>query len=397
VDGRGDACVKPLANALLIVGDNPSLFGGLSRQCRDIACLAATLPQFRVGVLGRGLGQNRKLPFIVYDYPEYMGWGESVFIDVWNDFTGGEHGIILTTDDLSRRRWLVAGDGCPEILARFASDCNHYTWGYVPVDSTGPNGQSLPIHMADTARRYHRIMAASEWGHLVLKASGCPNADWMPHGIWVDKFHPVPNAKQLLDWQDKIVCGCVMANQSRKDYPVAFQTFAHLAQHYGSRFHAWLHTNTLKGYWDVQLLAAEYGVGDCLEVSLSLNDEQLAARYSACDCTVLPSGGEGFGYPIAESLACGTAAVVTGYAGGQELVPTECRAAPYGCYRIDTQHNTLRPILDADLFSALAVQQIDLKRQDPEHRASDLVDRVKHLDWNLLKRPWTHWLLEGVK
>jgi hypothetical protein len=94
-------------------------------------------------------------------------------MDIWNDFTGGEHGIILTTDDLSRRQWLVAGD-CPEILARFASDCNHYTWGYVPVDSTGPNGQSLPIHMADTARRYHRIMAASEWGCQVLKASGCP-------------------------------------------------------------------------------------------------------------------------------------------------------------------------------------------------------------------------------
>jgi glycosyltransferase involved in cell wall biosynthesis len=143
----------------------------------------------------------------------------------------------------------------------------------------------------------------------------------MPHGIWVDKFHPVPNAKQLLDWQDKIVCGCVMANQSRKDFPVAFQTFARLLRA------LWLtlpcvaaHQHT-EGYWDVQLLAAEYGVGESLEVSLSLNDEQLAVRYSACDCTILPSGGEGFGYPIAESLACGTAAVVTGYAGGQELVP----------------------------------------------------------------------------
>lgn len=388
--------MKPLANPLLIIGDNPALFGGLSRSCRDIACLAATLPQFRVGVLGRGLGQNRKLPFIVYDYPEYLGWGESIFLDVWNDFTGGEHGIVLTTDDLSRRQWLVNPRGTEPILARFAPDCNHYTWGYVPVDSTGPNGGSLPLHMADTARRYHRIMAASEWGCQVLKASGCPDADWLPHGIWMDKFHPVPNAKSLLDWDDKIVCGAVMANQSRKDFPVAFLTFAGLKKHYGTRFHAWLHTNTLLGYWDVQLLAAEYGINDCLEVSLQANDEQLALRYSACDCTILPSGGEGFGYPIAESMSCGTAAVVTGYAGGQELVPADCRADAY-IYRTDTQHCTLRPILSPEVFVMLVVDQISLKRQDPEHHVSEMVDRVKHLDWNLLKRPWIHWLTEGLK
>ena len=145
--------MKALANPLLIIGDNPALFGGLSRSCRDIATLAATLPQFRVGVLGRGMGQNRKLPFTVYDYPEYLEWGESIFMDVWNDFTGGECGILLTTDDLSRRQWLVAGNGHSDVLARFASDCNHYSWGYVPVDSTGPDGLRLPIHMADTARR----------------------------------------------------------------------------------------------------------------------------------------------------------------------------------------------------------------------------------------------------
>lgn len=389
--------MNSLANPLLIISDNPALFGGLSRSCRDIATLAATLPQFRVGVLGRGLGQNRKLPFIVYDYPEHMGWGEYCFMDVWNDFTGGEHGIILTADDLSRRQWLVNARDIPGDMALFYGDCNHYTWGYVPVDSTGPDGDSLPLHMADTARRYHRIMAASEWGCQVLKASGCKSADWLPHGIWMDKFHPIPDAKALLDWQDKIVCGCVMANQSRKDLPVAIQTFARLRQHYGTRFHAWLHTNTLVGYWNAQLLAAEYGVGDYLEVSLSASDEQLACRYSACDCTILPSGGEGFGFPIVESLACGTAAIVTGYAGGQELVPADCRAGVYSPYRVDTQHNTLRPTLDSEIFAALAIRQIDLKRQDREHQAGEMVERVQHLDWNLLKHPWTHWLLEGCK
>jgi len=40
-------------------------------------------------------------------------------------------------------------------------------------------------------------------------------------------------------------------------------------------------------------------------------DEQLAIMYSGSDCHILPSGGEGFGMTLLESMACGTPCIVT--------------------------------------------------------------------------------------
>jgi glycosyltransferase involved in cell wall biosynthesis len=220
--------------------------------------------------------------------------------------------------------------------------------------------------------------------------SGRKDADWLPHGLWLDKFHATTKPEG-----PEVTVGSVMANQARKDYPTAFGCFAVLRQRYGNLFHAWLHTDTLMGYWNVPAMAADYGITDCLECTISLSDDQLALRYSACDCTILPSGGEGFGYPIAESLACGTAPIVTNYAAGAELAPALCRVDPVA-YRVDTQHNVLRAVLSGSAFADAAEAQIDLKREDWEYRPQELAAAVAHLDWNKLKYPWMGWLKEGL-
>ena len=389
---------NPLSTPLLILSDNPTYPTGLARSARDIATLACTLPQFRVGFLGRGIGQNRKLPFILYDYPEVGQWGEGYIVRVWEDFSDGQPGIVLSTDDLSRRHWLVNTVGLPTDLAEFVHPAtrNHYTWAYVPVDSTGPNGQTLPFAQRDCASRYDRVLAASEWGRNTLVAGGRTDADWLPHGIWTDKFHPVADAKKLLDWEGKIVVATVMANQSRKDYPAAFEAFAALRQHYGSKFRAWVHTDALIHYWSLPALAADYGLDNCLEVTDNCNDEQLALRYSGCDCTILPSAGEGFGFPIAESLACGTACIVTNYAAGPELVEPDCQVLPVA-YRVDTMHNVLRAVLSGYAFAEAAKVQIEKKIVDREYESERLASTVAHLDWNRLKVLWSRWLLAGLK
>jgi glycosyltransferase involved in cell wall biosynthesis len=48
--------------------------------------------------------------------------------------------------------------------------------------------------------------------------------------------------------------------------------------------------------------------------------EQLNRLYNLFDVTVLPSGGEGFGLPIIESLAAGVPVVATDYSACPELV-----------------------------------------------------------------------------
>lgn len=399
---------KPLSNPILLISDNPALYGGLSRMGRDLATLLCTLPQFRVGYLGRGIGNKRKFPFTLYDFPESGQWGENFIKGAWEDFADDDYGVIITLDDPSRRHWLANPVGLPEDLAKFLGPGRNFQkWGYFPIDSTGINGKSLSMMGRDCIAHYDRVLAASEWGCNVLKAGGRQDADWLPHGIWQDKFkvrsiHSQSNmagfvAKSEVGWNlNHIHVGCVMANQSRKDYPAAFECFAALKAEYGNRFQAWLHTNTMFHYWNVQALAVEYGVGDCIEVTFNLNDDQLALRYSACDCTILPSAGEGFGFPIGESLSCGTACVVTDYAAGPELVEESCRVRPMA-YRVDTQHNVVRAVLSGYAFAQAAKGQIEEKCRDWAYRSEQLADSVRHLQWPLLKHVWSRWLLDGLK
>ena len=379
----------------LLISDNPCLPTGLARMGRDLATLMATMPEFRVAYLGRGIGQRRKLPFPVYDYPETGGWGEGYIEQVWQDHAGIDPGVIITLDDPSRRHWLVNPIGMPESLQKFVQSSGLSFWGYFPLDSCGPDGRSLSTASADCVCRYDRALAASEFGCNVLTASGVKDADWLPHGIFMTKFHPSQARSLVSTDPDKVIVGCVMANQSRKDWPVAFQCFQVLKAKYGSRFRAWVHTDVPIRYWNIYALSYDYGVSDCVDMTQALNDDQMALRYSACACTILPSGGEGFGYPIAESLACGAPCITTNYAGGAELVPAVCRSTPIA-YRVDTQHNVLRAVLNGTDFAERAIFQIDAKLEDWDHVSQVTSEGVSHLDWNKLAIQWEKWLRAGL-
>jgi glycosyltransferase involved in cell wall biosynthesis len=362
---------------------------------RDLATLCCTMPEFRVGYLGRGLGQMRKLPFMLYDYPESGQWGETVIQHAWDDFSGGENGIIMTLDDISRRTWFADPIGLPRDLQEFLGPHRNFQkWGYFPVDSTGPDGKTLSYRSHAALGQYDRVLGASEWSVSVLSPS-CTEVDWMPHGIFGEKFYPVFGARDMVGGPE-IWVGCVMANQSRKDFPVMCDCFTLLKKHYKNTIKFWIHMDEQIRYWNLPALLWDYGLTPYVTVTQNLSDEQLALWYSACACTILPSAGEGFGYPIAESLACGTACIVTDYAAGPELVSDLC-AVPPTAYRVDTVHNCLRAVLFSPTFVEAAITQIDKKLNDWEHRAKELAASVEHLDWTKLQVQWKKWLLRGLK
>ena len=389
---------KKLSNGLLIVSDAPESTSGLSRVARDIASLACTLPEFKVAVLGRGGIGKKSFPWTSYQYPETGHWGEAYLEEVIRDFFGEERGIVFSNWDLSRLGWLLGPQYQSQRQAQaFGAGRNFDLWNYLPVDSCGPSGQALGVEQSQIAKGPDRILAASEWGMNVLKNSGRPDADWLPHGLFADKFFIRPNARELLGWSpDDVWINCIMTNQARKDWPVAMETIAVLKAEYGNRLRAALHIDTLINYWNIYALATDYGVADCLQVTTELNDDQLALRYSACDATLLPSGGEGFGYPVCESMACGTACIVADYAAAPELVPEECRVRPV-TYRVDTMHNVRRAVLSGYGFAAAAKGQIEAKRLDWSGRSEELAEMVQHLQWDKLKTVWTRWLLTGLR
>lgn len=389
--------MKSLSNPLLIISDNPGLRTGLARVARDLASLAATMPEWRVATLGRGEGSRQAFPWMQYSFHESGQWGENWLEEVWRDFAAGEEGVIFTLDDPSRRLWFARPETLGDTrLGRFLGPGRNFRkWGYFPVDGTGPSGHALGQEARAVVEGYDRVLAASEWGRDTLRRGGRVDADWLPHGIG-EEWKRVPGARELVGWaKTDVVVGAVMANQARKDFPVLFETAALMKGKYGNRFRLWLHTDLMIRYWNVWALGRDYGVDDCLEVTLELEDHALAARYSACDGTLLPSGGEGFGFPVAESLACGTASIVPDYAAAQELVEEGHRVMPV-TYRVDTMHNVRRAVLSGHGFAAALAQEIESDR-DREIRAEELQERVEHLRWRNLRHSWEKWLREGLR
>lgn len=392
---------------ILILSDCPSVQSGLSRVGRDLAGLLVTWngepSPFRVGYLGRGGIARREWPWMQYNYPESAQWGEGYLEYVWHDFSGGKDGIIFSNWDLSRLLWFsepnaIRGAGLERFLG---PDRNFQKWCYTPIDAVGPNGSTLPVLAAAAASGFERIAAASKWGWNVLQRSGRSDADWIPHGLNMSSvFKRSENAKELLGWDGKIVMGCNMTNQTRKYWPAAFEAAAVMKQFYGNRFKAWFHTDLTELHWSFAGLAADYGLTheDLHMTAIGakpLTDVQLAIHYSGCDVTILPTAGEGFGFPIAESMACGVPCVTTDYAAGAELVDEYCKIPPI-TYRIDTPYNVLRAVIAGHAFGQKAIEAIEKVNEDPEFWRGKLRDDVSHLDWQRLAFTWKQWFMEGL-
>ena len=348
------------------------------------------MPEFRVGYLGRGIGGMRRLPFMQYDFPEHEQWGETRIEQVWKDFSAGEDGVIFSLWDASRMLWFGRPQnlGNPQLERFLGGGRSFDKWGYFPVDAVGPDLKGLPTEMRAAVSGYDRVLAASQFGQRVIDEN-LVFCDWLPHGLLDGVFQYQP-----CEEPEQINVGCVMTNQARKDWPVAFQTAHLLKDYYGNRLGFWTHSDVPINYWNLYALADEYDVKHCWCPSFGqLTDKQLATMYSESHCTFLPSGGEGFGYPIAESLACDTPCVVTDYAAGAELVEPECRAKPLS-FRVDTMHCVNRAILNPNEFAIRIIDLVDRKQEN--WGAGVFSQQVDHLRWSKLRVVWEKWFREGL-
>lgn len=376
---------------LLIVGDSPDLHTGLGRIGHDVACLLATNPAFRLGYLGRGGFGRRRYPWATYNFHPAEQWGEGRIESAWEDLAGNDRGIIFTIWDASRLLWFAEPIGLPDRLAGFLTSGRFERWGYFMQDSTGVNALQLPGAAAHVMSRYNRVLLASQWAWGAAKNSiEHKDVDWLPHGINTTTFQPVDKLygrSALRVPQEAILIGSVMANQARKHWPVVFEAVARTAGAW-----LWARCDDPIRYWDMQALAAEYGLMDRVVFEYQpLSDKELAMRYSACDLTLLISGGEGFGYPIAESMACGVPCITGEYGAGGELVQPEWRVKPAWTH-IDTMHNVRRAMYGPEEVASVIANVLATPLTPAEVR-----EAIVHLEWSKLKTCWNRWIARGLQ
>ena len=397
---------------LLLIGDAPSAPTGLGRIVRDLSTRIRShlADVFQVATLGYGGPGSSRLGFPQYVIEGMEDWVIPTLPQVWEDFAANRRGAVFTVWDPSRLTWfsqparceLLAGNS---ILRQWLVQAPFERWGYFAIDAEGPHGKlSFPIQQ--TLLGFDRVLAYSDWARKMILRSlaeeQAPISDlsFRPHGIdtevFFESYRPLSrtlffeitgaqtlNAKSAPILDDELLLGIVATNQARKDWALGIQTAAILSQQRKVRL--WIHTDRLERHWSIPALLIDYGLVEKAVISLNLlSDEKMAQAYSACDVTLGIGLGEGFGYPLAESLACGTPVVHGDYGGGAEIVPPEMRIAPIA-FRAEGLYSSVRPVFDPHQWVKCVLQLAGQRASLPPQYA-----------WSNLWPRWEEWFRKGI-
>lgn len=155
-----------------------------------------------------------------------------------------------------------------------------------------------------------------------------PNLYQVYHGVDTSVFRPMNQslARETLNLpQDSFIVGMVARNQYRKRFDILVQGFAEFAED-KPEAKLYLHTVLKDVGFDIYDLCRQYKLSNKLILTEDLNpakgvpDTVLNLIYNSFDINCLISLGDGFGLPVAESMATGCPQVVSGHSCLQELV-----------------------------------------------------------------------------
>lgn len=308
-------------------------------------------------------------------FSNFSTYGQPALERAWREWFGNRPGIVLAIWDASRLEGLAK------------TNLPVQKWAYVPVDGH-PVGKRLFGPAAAWLQSMSRVLAYTRFGADLLETALPARPEAIPHGLSPQWYQPT-YATQDLPYQQGPILGCVATNQRRKDLGLFFETLSLLEGWSG-----WLHTNELvSDAWSVPQLAAEFRVEGKLRVSLHLDDATLQHYYTACTATLAPGRGEGFGYPIAESLACGVPALHMAYGGGAEVAYPEDLLLPEVPAPFEGIYNITRPRLSADLVARCALESAALTQP----LGADLRRRwAEQFSWETIWPQFHRWIAAGL-
>jgi glycosyltransferase involved in cell wall biosynthesis len=362
----------------------------LGRILRDIAALTHQHLSdiYDVASIGLGNPPSKSIPFMQYPTGMVQDWVVEGLPHAWRDHVGSKEGILFCIWDLSRLLWLAYPEQCPsEHVKEFLLNFKGKKWVYPAIDGCGPNGK-LPGLLEDAASKFDRFLNYTNFSREI---TGYP--DVCTHGIDVRTFYPRPDARSILKTfgvemkEGEKLIGIVATNQPRKDWALAFETLRVLKDQ-GLKFRVWIHTDVPERHWSLPALYVDFGLQPEIQIfqtPFGLSDDYMAMLYSACDVT-LGIGPEGVGYPILESIACGTPCVTGEYGGQKDFVHPTQQVYPIA-YRYEGVFAIKRPVYDPKDF----VAQIKYALQIPHKNI-----RPAWM-WKDVWPAWEKWLRAGVQ
>jgi glycosyltransferase involved in cell wall biosynthesis len=378
---------------IMFLSDSIDLSSGLARITRDLITRVHTHlgDKFRVAALGRG-GLGGDFPFPTWVIPHNTQgtkspseWGAGVLPDVWKHFAGTDRGVVLTIWDIPRLLWLTRPEymvDCPS--KDFLLKPPFEIWSYIPVDGHTPNG-TLGAMAKESLRGVMRALAYTKYGADVIdRVLGINATEHLPHGL-DPVWHPRDRqeCRSQLGWGSDDYCVAVVAtNQQRKAWGLAAEVGKLLLQKHGAKYKQVWMVDTEERHWSIPSLIEEFGLGGCTTVATGHSDEWLAKMYGACDVSLGIGAGEGFGFPIAESLACGTPCVHGDYAGGSEF--RGLTKVQWSQYWLEGPTNVMRPVYVAERW----VRAIGNAQTPPK-------DFAEEYQWDKLWPRWGEWFVKG--
>ena len=390
-------------NHVLILSDSPCSTSGLGRITRDLAVrIHANMSDvFTVGCIGPGAGGEFDPPFFHYRVDQTPDWTVPNLPLIWKAFAGSQRGILLVIWDASRLLWLAHPEHyCrDEELRKFLLTKPFDLWTYTAIDAEGPNGK-LSALLGFVLKGFDRVLAYSEWSARIIERTlgDGQTIEALPHGIDTSIFkrrgHDRARRKfgelccggeapDLKIEDGKFLVGIVATNQARKDYGTAIRAAAQLAQ--VKDVQLWIRIDTMERFWSISALLYDYGLSNRAIIQTGpMTDEQMTWAYSACDVTWGIGLGEGFGFPIYESLACGTPCIHGNYAGGAEWLPDDFKIAPVA-FRAEGTFASMRPVFRADEWVEATLRNSGADASLPAE-----------LDWTNNWPRWEAWLRRGI-
>lgn len=421
----------------LIVGDAVDQPTGLSRILTDLAtriqaqfwesldvATCGYVPWANIGSHGTELKPYGELQYQGYQeiglrrwaFNDTRDWGASAINRAYRRWFQNKPGIIFTIWDPARCHGLL-----PLKMALPVE-----MWGYFAIDGENIHG-TISGPAMEAVRTYDRVLAYNAYGAKVLapicreeqaeaftyapakvgvlkpgESFRLPAGEMkhvgirhLPHGIDTDVFTPsqVPREFSIFSGvpRERTIIGCVATNQSRKDWGLVFQTLRYL-RNQGMDVHLWAHTDRLVGEaWSLPQLQMDFDLTDRVTYTLELNDRDLAAAYSSCAVTIAPGRGEGHGYPIVESLCCGTPVVHGDYAGGRDILKGTVGGvlAEASIYHLVGPYAIRRPIIRPSEMASCVTIAMSSRRQDA-------MERGRTYGWKTVWPQWEQWVSVGV-